>query len=95
LTPSEVCLPAAAAAAAVVFGETQKMDSQKMDSGEKRLLELGYKQELKRDLSYCLNYPALPPSPFLSTIPQPEVDQNRKNVSFVGTVLLFACVLSK
>lgn len=70
LTPSEVCLPAAAAAAAVVFGETQKMDSQKMDSGEKRLLELGYKQELKRDLSYCLNYPALPPSPFLSTIPQ-------------------------
>ena len=67
------------------------MDSQTVDSGEKRLLELGYKQELKRDLSYCLNYLF---SPFFFTIPEPEVDQNRMSASIVGTVpSVWVCVV--
>jgi len=42
-----------------------KSDSSTMDSGQKRLHELGYKQELKRDLSYV--NPLLPLSPLKLT----------------------------
>lgn len=36
----------------MAMGLARVTDAQAMDSGEKRLAELGYKQELKRDLSY-------------------------------------------
>lgn len=38
-----------------------KSDSSTMDTGQKRLHELGYKQELKRDLSYVHSFLSLPP----------------------------------
>jgi hypothetical protein len=36
----------------MAMGLARVTNAQAMDSGEKRLAELGYKQELKRDLSY-------------------------------------------
>ena len=39
----------------MAMGLARVTNAQAMDSGEKRLTELGYKQELKRDLSYVIN----------------------------------------
>ena len=45
----------------------EREDALVMDSGEKRLNELGYKQELRREMVFSVPTP-FPPPPFLSLL---------------------------